>query len=142
MNIIYDINNDILKKYENKNRNYKLLLNLNYMNKYIENEINNIKDKYKYGYNINQLFIKEEEIMQDKILNMDIQNNNNNVINKDITDEIIYKSNKDGKVQIFGTYFVKNNKQNCKIIYNNKEYEIKEYINDIDNEYNNKIKRN
>ena len=76
---------------------------------------------------------------------MDIQNNNNNnVINKqnqDITDEIIQKSNKDGKVQIFGTYFVKNNKQNCKIIYNNKEYEIKEYINDIDKEYNN-IKRN
>ena len=138
MNIIYNINNNILKKYENKNRNYKLLLNLNYMNKYIENEINNIKDKYKYGYNINQLLNKEEEIIQDKILNIE---NNNNVINKqneDITDEIIYKPNKDGKVRIFGEKFVKNNKQNCKIIYNNKEYELKEYINDIDKEYNNK----
>ena len=125
-----------MKKY----RNYKLLLNLNYMNKYIENEINNIKDKYKYGYNINQLLNKEQEkIIQDKILN--IENNNNNVINKqneDITDEIIYKPNKDGKVRIFGEKFVKNNKQNCKIIYNNKEYELKEYINDIDKEYNNK----
>ena len=106
------------------------------MNKYIENEINNIKDKYKYGYNINQLLNKEEEkIIQDKILN------NNNIINKqneDIADEIIYKPNKDGKVQIFGEKFVQNNKQNCKIIYNNKEYELKEYINDIDKEYNNK----
>ena len=139
MNIIYNINNDLLKKYENKNRNYKLLLNLNYMNKYIENEINNIKDKYKYGDNINQLLNKEEEkIIQDKILNIE---NNNNVINKqneDITDEIIYKPNKDGKVRIFEEKFVNNNKQNCKIIYNNKEYELKEYINDIDKEYNNK----
>ena len=65
MNIIYNINNNILKRYENKNRNYKLLLNLNYMNKYIENEINNIKDKYKYGYNINQLLnIEKEEIIK------------------------------------------------------------------------------
>ena len=196
MNIIYNINNNILKRYENKNRNYKLLLNLNYMNKYIENEINNIKDKYKYGDNINQLLnikekiiqdkilnnyeknkninyklllnlksidkyieneinnikdkykygyninqllnIEEEKIIQDKILNIE---NNNNVINKqneDITDEIIYKPNKDGKVKIFGNTFVNNNKQNCKIIYNNKEYEIKAYINDIDKEYNNK----
>ena len=138
MNIIYNINNNILKRYENKNRNYKLLLNLNYMNKYIENEINNIKDKYKYGYNINQLLNIKEKKIQDKILNF---KNNNNVINKqneDITDEIIYKPNKDGGVKIFGKTFVKNNKQNCKIIYNNKEYEIKEYINDIDKEYNNK----
>ena len=148
MNIIYNINNNILKQYENKNRNYKLLLNLNYMNKYIENEINIIEDKYKYGYNINQLLNQEEEIIQDKILNIDIQNNNNiynnnNIIiinkqNQDITDEIIYKPNKNSKVKIFGKIFVNNNKQNCKIIYKNKEYEIKAYINDIDKDYNNK----
>ena len=131
MNIIYNINNNILKRYENKNRNYKLLLNLNYMNEYIENEINNIKDKYKYGYNINQLLNIEEDI--NKISNMDIQNNNNKQNeNQEISDEIIYKTNNEGKVKIFGETFVKNNKENCKIIYNNKKYEIKEYINDID----------
>ena len=45
MNYIYNINNNILINYEkNKNRNYKLILNINYMNEYIENEIN--KSKY------------------------------------------------------------------------------------------------
>ena len=81
------------------------------MNEYIENEINNIKYEYDYGYNINKIL--------------------------DIT-EIIYKSNKEEKVRIFGYEFVNNNKENCKIIYNGKEFELKEYFNDIDEEYNNK----
>ena len=133
MNIIYNINNNILKRYENKNRNYKLLLNFNYMNKYIENEINDIKNKYNYGYNINQLVnIEDIKIIENKILN-----NNTNQYNN-INGEIIYKPNKEGKVRLFGNYFVNNNKEKCKIIYNNKEYELKEYFNDIDKEYNNK----
>ena len=135
MNIIYDINNNILTNYEaNKNnRNYKLLLNFNYMNKYIENEINDIKNKYNYGYNINQLVnIEDIKIIENKILN-----NNTNQYNN-INGEIIYKPNKEGKVRLFGNYFVNNNKEKCKIIYNNKEYELKEYFNDIDKEYNNK----
>ena len=32
-----------------------------------------------------------------------------------------------------GSEFVKNNKNNCKIIYKNKEYELREYINIKDN---------
>ena len=114
MNSIYNINNNILNNYEiNKSRNYIYLLNLNYMNEYLENEINNIKNEYNFGYNLNKL------LYRGKI-------------------EIIYKSNKEEKLRIFGTTFVNNNKKNCKIIYNNKEYELKEYLNDIDKEYNNK----
>ena len=163
MNIIYDINNNILTNYEaNKNnRNYKLILNFNYMNEYIENEINNIKNKYNYGYNINQLVnIGDKKIIENKILNTNNQNNiinqninENNINNKqfqdekqlqlsnqynNINDEIIYKPNKKGRVRLFGNDFVKNNKEKCKIIYNNKEYELKEYFDDIDKEYNNK----
>jgi len=44
-------------------------------------------------------------------------------------DEIIirYKINKDEKeINIFGRDFINNNKDKCKIIYNEKEYEIKE----------------
>ena len=40
--------------------------------------------------------------------------------------------------RIFGKEFVKNNKKNCRIIYNNKIYELKEYLKDIDKEYKNK----
>ena len=57
---------------------------------------------------------------------MEIYNKmNNNEIN------IIYNINniKDDSLKIFGSEFVKNNKNNCKIIYENKEYELQEYIN-------------
>ena len=40
---------------------------------------------------------------------------------------------KKNSVKIFGSEFVKNNKNNCKIIYENKEYELREYINIKDN---------
>ena len=46
--------------------------------------------------------------------------------------------NNNYKVRIFGYDFVLNNKDKCKIIYKDKEYELKEYFNDIDNNYNNK----
>jgi len=42
---------------------------------------------------------------------------------------IIYKIEDDKKVKIFGAEFVKNNKNICKIIYEDKEYELDEYFN-------------
>ena len=63
--------------------------------------------------------------------------------------EIIYKINDKNikKIDLFSLRFVKNNKDKCKIIYKDKEYELKESfdIDDInDNKKNiiNKIKRN
>ena len=47
---------------------------------------------------------------------------------------IIYKiKNNDKKVKIFGQKFIKNNKDNCQIIYEDKQYEINEYFNIPDN---------
>ena len=184
MNSIYIINNNILTNYEKyKKRNYKSLLNLNYMNDYIEKEMNIIKDKYNYGYNINQLLnIENIKITEDKISNKNNQNNiqtnktnlinqnainNNQIIYQDINnnnsqnnndinnienqnnnqqfqkelnnnDYIIYKPKNEGNVRIFGANFVNNNKKKCKIIYKNKEFELKEYFNDINKKYNNK----
>ena len=43
-------------------------------------------------------------------------------------------------IRIFGKYFVEQNKNKCKIIYNNKKYILKEYFDEIDNNYNPKIK--
>ena len=56
-------------------------------------------------------------------------------------DEIIirYKINKnENEIKIFGSDFIKNNKDKCKIIYEEKEYEIKEKFN-IDDKINNEI---
>ena len=118
MNIIYNINNNILKRYENKNRNYKLLLNLNYMDKYIENEINKIKNEYDYGYNLNSLLYLYTE-MTDK--NEEIE-----IIYKPIKEEEEEENeDKKEKIRIFGETFVNNNYQKCKMIYNNEEYELK-----------------
>ena len=49
--------------------------------------------------------------------------------NNEIT--IIYNNKyiKDDLLKIFGLEFVKNNKNKCKIIYENKEYKLEEYIN-------------
>ena len=41
---------------------------------------------------------------------------------------IIYKIGDEDRIKIFGETFVKNNRNICKIIYNSKEEEIKEYI--------------
>ena len=50
------------------------------------------------------------------------------------------KEYKEDVIRIFGKYFVKQNKNKCKIIYNNKKYKLKEYFDQIDNNYNSKIK--
>ena len=51
-----------------------------------------------------------------------------------------YKPNENNrnKVKIFGKIFVNRNEDKCKIIYNNKIYELKEYFEDIDINYNHK----
>ena len=62
------------------------------------------------------------------------------------TNEILikYKIGKEDKVRIFGDYFVKNNKSNCHIIINNKNYELDSFYK-IKNEkknVRNKVKTN
>ena len=42
------------------------------------------------------------------------------------------------KIRIIGNKFIKKNKDKCKIIYNNKKYELKEYFEDINNNCNHK----
>ena len=81
--------------------------------------------------------INNENNIKNKIINIiDIYNKMNemNEIN------IIYKiKDNDKKVKIFGSEFVKNNKNNCEIIYEDKEYELNEYFN-IPNNIKDEIK--
>ena len=59
---------------------------------------------------------------------------------KDISEiNIIYNIEKENNIRIFGSEFVKNNKNICKMIIDNKEYEITEEFN-IKNNNNNKLK--
>ena len=45
---------------------------------------------------------------------------------------------KTDKLKILDKIFINKNKDKCKIIYKNKEYELEEYFEDIDNNYNKK----
>ena len=65
----------------------------------------------------------------------DNDNNEIKIIYK-IKEDYDYESEYEQKIRIFGYNFVINNKNKYKIIYNDKEYELVEYFNDIDNNYN------
>ena len=111
INIYYKINEYIIDNYDdkNKNRNYETIY---YLNQIINNDnyvkeldnivkFNNIKDKFN---NILNIYSK---------MNIDEIN-------------IIYKV-EDIEVKLFGDTFVKNNKNNCKLIVDGKEQELKTY---------------
>ena len=109
MNIYYKINEDIINNYDdnNKNRNYETIYYLNQFqnNNYIDElnqitECNSIKDKFN---NIFNLYSK---------MNIDEIN-------------IIYKA-KEKEIKLFDEDFVKNNKNNCRLIINGKEQDLKE----------------
>ena len=126
LDIYYNLFNDMLNKYEkNKNRNYNFLLN----SSNIHHSMNELDDQfciYNYGYNLNGLLYLYNEINEE---------------NEEI--EITYKPNKNeenksnNKIRIFGERFVENNFDKCKIIYNENEYYLREYFQDMDEEYNN-----
>ena len=72
---------------------------------------------------------------------MGIPSSNNSKKKNKKEKNIIYKFNKEyiSYIRIFGSDFVKNNKNNCKMIINNIEYEIREELN-ICNCENNTLK--
>ena len=117
MNNYYKIYSDIIKNVENQNRNYEILNNIY--------EINN-NDIIK-----NMKYIAEEKKLKNKVdLILDITDKIGKINDDEIT--LIYKINKNNKtIKIFDSEFVNNNKNICKIIHENKESELKEFL-DID----------
>ena len=63
---------------------------------------------------------------------------NNGKIEKIDSIEIIYKPTEGSKLRIFGKDFIKNNKDKCEIIYENKKYKLTEYFDDIIENYDSK----
>ena len=110
INKYYEINNNIVENYDKKRRNFQVLKNLK--------EINNNNKIIDIIKNINNNNIK------DKIY--DIIDLYNNMDKNKMT--IIYNNNDENKIKLFGEDFIKNNKDNCYLIINNKKQELTEYI--------------
>ena len=120
IDIYYNIYENINANINNKNRNYEILFNIDYINK------KNIPDDIKNIINENDINIQFKNIMNIYRL-MKGENINQQQQREKHKDEIIikYKINKEDKqISIFGKKFVGNNKEICKYIYNNKEYEL------------------
>ena len=67
--------------------------------------------------------IPNEEDKIKKLIDIGRKNNKNKI-------KIIYKIDKTKKqIKLFGRYFVLRNKNFCRIIYHNKQYKLKEYMN-------------
>jgi len=79
--------------------------------------------------------VKEEVKKEERVQKYNQNNENNNEIN------IIYNNiRNENSIHIFGKKFVENNKDKCKIEFENKEYELKEYFN-IKDYTNNKLNK-
>ena len=99
-----------MENYDTKRRNFQVLKNLK--------EINNNNKIIDIIKNINNNNIK------DKIY--DIIDLYNNMDKNKMT--IIYNNNDKNKIKLFDEDFIKNNKDNCYLIINNKKQELTEYI--------------
>ena len=107
MNIYYKINEDIIDNYNNKNRNYEIIYNLNqFLKNNIIEELNKVRECDNIIDKFNNIFNIYRKMNIDEI-------------------KIIYKV-KDKEVKLFGEDFVKRNKKNCKLIIDGKEQELKE----------------
>jgi len=125
----YEMFNNAIKIIENKNRTFEIINNINEI---IKNDIYNDLSKINRENNIKNRINLMLDIV-DKI-----ESNK-----KEKKDEItlIYNIDKNSNfIKIFDSEFVNNNKNNCKIIYKNKEYELVENFKiDIDDNKNEKL---
>jgi len=109
--LYYDFTND----YKLRNANYQSLINIIEFSKYsknIKNEINKV---------INEVQ-DDKKIINIINLHSNLFSNEENIMKYEI-------KNKAQKVKIFGEAFIKNNSDKCKIVCNQKEYDLMEYFN-------------
>ena len=112
MDYFYNINKKIYNLIKNNNINYEVLHSYNQLNKSeILNDINDIINNNRISYE------KIDEIC-DKI---------NYKFCEEITIKYQIKPN-DNKIKIFGQDFINNNKENCKMVIEGEELEIKDLI--------------
>ena len=115
----YQINEDIIDDYLDKNINYIKIQNMNFIKDYniiVKNDIDQIIN----DNDLNNKF-KNILIMYDKMKSREIDPHHKI--------KIKYKIDKNmNQLRLFGSNFVLNNKDICKILYQNEEFELKEEI--------------
>ena len=137
INIIYEINYELINHFDAENKNYETLKNINEIKNIINiqdiDEIINEK-------NITNNFISLMKIYDKMKMKDDINSDNLKLKNESINEMTIrYKINEnENRIKIFGNEFVENNKNNCKIKHNGKEYELTKYF-EIENNANEDI---
>ena len=156
VNILYEINNTILNNYEKQNRNYQILQNVKGIstnNGIFEelkklNKITDITNKdclsniINFYNNINSdiLILENKAFLETEIEESNDNNKEeiksnkpihiNNLSSKKRNEmNIIYKIKKDeNEIRLFGDIFVINNKDNCYLLIEGKQYELCEFF--------------
>ena len=110
--LYYKIYNDIIYGFNKNNLNYKLLYNINKISK--KNDIlENI-----YLINMEESLINKFSFIYDLYKKMNIKETNEITIN--------YKIKGNNEIKLFNKFFTLANKNYCKIIYEDNEYELQE----------------
>jgi surface protein len=119
LDIYYKIVNNLMTTYNQRHKNYitvRSINNLNKFNKSIIGDIEKISNESKIENKISSVFAIFDRLK---------------LPDSNTTDEpnrIRYKVGKKRRIRIFGDEFVKNNKDNCKIIFDNNEQELKAFF--------------
>ena len=113
----YKISNEIINNFDNKRLNYEILNNIkiiNNNNNIIIEDLNNIINDDNINNKFNKIFTIYDKISKKYIKRLNIS----------------YRINKgENIIKIFGTDFVKNNKDKCKLIIEGNYYELSEIFN-------------
>ena len=114
LNLLFNIYQDFLINYKIENRNYEKLKNISLINNIDYNYIDKI-------INNDDIFIKFKNII-------DIHNIMEKKENKLNKMKMVYNTKNSDIIKIVSEKFIKNNKDNCKIIINGNERELSEFI--------------
>ena len=148
IDIYYEINNCILNNYDKQKRNYQILQNIKEID--INNiifeklksiiKINDNKDRLLYIIDLyNNIFLDNKEKQVEIPTKKEVQRknedekhaNDKNNFSSGILNQMTIKYNiqkNTDKVKLFGTNFVKNNKNNSYLIIDGKQNELCEYL--------------
>ena len=158
LKMYYEINNNILKNYEVKNRNYQVLQNINEIinNKMYEkikdiiennvlkhklgdiielyNNINNENKEMKNDINEKETKVVQEKDRNDKIKNSQKKLKNSSLLKDKEKEEklnemtLVYNIKNKDKIRIFGSIFAVNNKDNCYLMISGVRNGLSEYL--------------
>jgi hypothetical protein len=126
-NVVEIIKSGIIQKIKIFGNNNKIYLKNNSQPNYIDEGIENMLIKKNENFIVNDIQSKTNQSKDDKYKDCcEIK------YELHYGDSAYYVEDCYYEVKLFGTHFVKENKDKCKIIYENEEYESKERLEDTD----------